>query len=124
MLSRQISRLYFVLLNSRCRTHVLPFARLGRRGGSPKSCRLRRGHIGLTRSLLKPELDTGLVTEIALVVVTPSEGSAKPGEEIIKLHWTNGDLRGNRNVDADADDEIESVVAGRLAGAASTAVVV
>ena len=69
--------------------------------------------------VLEAELDTGRVTEIALVVVTPSEGIAKAGEEIIKLHGPDSDLWGDRDVDTSADDEIERIVAGRLAGAAS-----
>src|SRR5208283_4915098 len=73
---------------------------------------------------LEAELDAGRVTEIALVVVTPSEGIAKAGEEIIKLNGPDSDLWGNRDVDTSADDEIECIVAGRLAGAASNTVVV
>jgi len=38
---------------------------------------------------LEAELNTGLITEVALVVVTMRKVIAKAGEQIIELNWSN-----------------------------------
>ena len=79
------------------------------------------------RSLLAPtenassgpartENNPSLVPEIALVVVATREGVAKTGQQVVKLHWPDGDVFVDRYVDASADDEVKRIVARRLAG--------
>jgi hypothetical protein len=75
--------------------------------------------IGSARSrglsaVLKPELNAGLIAEVALVVVACCKGIAKAGQKIVKLLRPDGDLRGGRDVDAAADDEVERIVARGL----------
>ena len=65
-----------------------------------------------------------MISEIALVVVAGRESIAKAGQQIVKFDQTDSNFRAERNVDTSADDEIERIVAGRRAGAASTAFVV
>ena len=65
---------------------------------------------------LEPENNPSLVPEIALVVVATCEGIAKTGQQVVKLHWPDGDVFVDRYVDASADDEVKRIVARRLAG--------
>ena len=65
-----------------------------------------------------------MISEIALVVVAGRESIAKAGQQIVKFDQTDSNFGAERNVDTSADDEIERIVAGRRAGAASTAFVV
>jgi len=66
-------------------------------------------------SRLEAELNTGLVPEVALVVVAMREVIAKAGQEIVKLCRPYGEVFAQRNVDASADDKIKRIVAGRRA---------
>jgi hypothetical protein len=40
---------------------------------------------------LKPELNTGLVTEVALILIPAVECIGEPSQHIINLHGTEGD---------------------------------
>ena len=44
------------------------------------------------KSLLKVEHDTGLVAEVALVVVAMSKVIAEAGEQVLELRWADGDV--------------------------------
>ena len=78
----------------------------------------------LRRVSLETKLNTRLIAEVALVVVASGESIAEARQEVVNFCWPDGEMLAYRNVDAATDDEIERIVAGRLAGAASTAVVV
>ncbi len=63
------------------------------------------------RGATEPEKQTGLVAEVALVVVALGERVAKAGQQVVKLGWPKGDVFAQWNVDATADDEIKRIVA-------------
>ena len=65
---------------------------------------------------LEPDDHSSLVSEIALVVVASREGIAKTGQQVVNFNWPDGDVFVDRYVDASADDEVERIVARRLAG--------
>jgi hypothetical protein len=61
---------------------------------------------------LEPEANTGLVSEIALIVVATRKAVTEPCQKIVKLYRPNGDRFGKRNIKATANDEVKGVVAG------------
>jgi hypothetical protein len=76
---------------------------------------------------LEPDDNSSLVPEVALIVVATREGIAKAGQQVVKLHWSDGDVFVDRYVDASTNDEIKGIVARGLAGddtASRTAVLV
>jgi len=66
--------------------------------------------------MLEAKLNTGLVPEVALVVVAMRKVVAKPSQQVLELRWTDGDVLVHGNVDASADQEIKRIVAWGLAG--------
>ena len=68
---------------------------------------------------LEAQNDSGLVTEIALVLIALSKGVPEPCQHIIELCRPDGEGMGQRNVDPYTNDEIERIVAGVIGGAAS-----
>ena len=68
---------------------------------------------------LEAKNDSGLVTEIALVLVALSKGVPEPCQHIIELCRPDGHGMGHRNVDPSTNDEIERIVAGVIGGGAS-----
>jgi len=65
---------------------------------------------------LELNYNSGLVAEVALVVVATRERITKARQKIVNFHWADGEAFVDGNVDAAADDEIKCVVAGALAG--------
>jgi hypothetical protein len=65
---------------------------------------------------LEPEHNSSLVSEVTLVVVATREGISKTGQQVVKLHWPDGDVFVDRDVNASADDEVKRIVARGLAG--------
>ena len=63
------------------------------------------------REELEPELNTGLVSEIALILIAFGESITKPGQHIIGLNWSDSPMVRNWNVQATADHEVPCVVA-------------
>jgi hypothetical protein len=61
---------------------------------------------------LEPETYTGLVSEIALIVVATRKAVTEACQEVINLNRPNGDRFGKRNVKATANDKIKGVIAG------------
>ena len=81
---------------------------------SPFRC-LVRYLVWLSRYFrLEAELNTSLVSEIALVVVAVCKGIAKAGQHIVNLCRPDSDVFAKRNVDTSADNEVKRIVAGRL----------
>jgi hypothetical protein len=62
---------------------------------------------------LEAELDTGLVPEVALVVVAMLKAISKARQQVSELRWSNGDVFPHRDVDASTDQEIKRIVARR-----------
>jgi hypothetical protein len=60
---------------------------------------------------LKPELNAGLIAEIALVLVSGSEPVAKPGKYVIDLRWAESDGVRERDIYTAANHKVECVVA-------------
>jgi hypothetical protein len=62
-------------------------------------------------SSLEPDLNTCLIPEVTLVLISLSESVAKPSEHVVGLHRAEGDGMRERNVDAAAEHEVKCVVA-------------
>jgi hypothetical protein len=88
---------------------LLPFST----GALSWKWRSRRGHFAFCLVPLEPERDTGLIPEVALIVVATCKAGAESGQHIIKLCGPNGNRFGEGNIDASADYEIKGVVAWR-----------
>lgn len=61
---------------------------------------------------LEPEDETGVITEIALVLITLCKVIAKPGKHIVELCRADGDRSAQRNIQTAPNDEIKRVIAG------------
>ena len=68
----------------------------------------------LLLAVLKTEYDAGLVTQIALVVVAFCESVAETCERQVQFHRSKRDRVRDWDIDTTANDEIKSIVAGRL----------
>jgi hypothetical protein len=65
---------------------------------------------------LETKLNSSLIAKVTLIIVSAGKRVSKAGEQVIKLHWPNRDLRGDGNVEASADDEIEGIVSRGFVG--------
>src|SRR5258706_4950706 len=68
--------------------------------------------IALALKQLKPKNDSGLVAEVALVVVAACEIIAETSQHIIDLCRSDRNVRTNLNVNSSANDEVKGIVAG------------
>ena len=79
--------------------------------GVPFGSCSRLGRSRFSAAWLEPELDTRLIPEVALILVSRGESVAKPGEHVINLRGPEGDGVRQRDIDTAADHEVECVVA-------------
>lgn len=68
---------------------------------------------------LEAKNDSGLITEITLVLVALSKGVPEPCQHKIELCRPDVEGMGDRNVDPSTNGEIERIVAGVIGGGAS-----
>ena len=67
-------------------------------------------------SFLEPENDAGVISKIALVIVTACKVIAKSGQNKINLRRADSDIFCHRNIDPSADDEVPCIIAGVIGG--------
>jgi hypothetical protein len=72
----------------------------GEGGESPRVLRTGWFAAGTNRSLLKPDLNTGLKAEVALTVVAMCEVVAEAGQLIVRIEQPDGDLLAHHDVKA------------------------
>jgi len=72
------------------------------------------------RIALEPNNDSGLVSEIALILIACRKSVAETCKHEIKLCWSNRDRSRQRDIDASTNDEIERVVARVICRCASS----
>lgn len=92
-------------------------------GGNPRrqsippqfhSQRFLRNHCAAVP--LETELYSGLIPEVALVVVALGKVIPEASQQVLELRWPDGDVLVYGNVDAAADEKIKRIVAWGLAG--------
>ena len=71
-------------------------------------------------SQLEPENNASVVTEVALVLIALGKVIAEASQHKIKLRRPDREVVANGNIEAPANDEIESIIGRGMRGGAST----